>query len=258
MISEAVVAIDKERPSKKEIRTRRLAAGLSGAESAAIIGKAARTWRSFEAGSIRMRASDWKKYCEELDRRAESGELIVADSEWVSAGEALRLIGRSRMTLYRLVETGQVRRVKKNSQFFLYNKSDLRQARKGFTAVDSARATADDKYYTREAAAELIGGFSRLAVLREAGILIPVKTSPGVYYARDDVDNLASRIEKESAMLTISEAAKQLGLTRQGLSAMLSRMKARGDDGATPVATLLGRPKLTQEMVDKLAQLRKR
>lgn len=251
------MAIDKQ-PSKSEIRARRLGAGLTGAESAAIIGKVARTWRSFEAGDIKMRASDWKKYCAEIDRRAESGELIVAGNEWVPVGEASRLIGRSRMTLYRLVDAGRVRQVKKNSQMALYSKSDLRKVRKEFSAVDSARATADDTYYTREEAAERIGGLSRLGTLRRAGILTPVKTSPGVYYARDDVDNLASRIEKESAMLTISEAAKQLGLTRQGLSAMLSRMEARGDEGVTPVTTLLGRTRLTQEMVDRLSKKRAR
>lgn len=250
---EAKMAIDKQ-PTKREVRRFRLSVGLSGAESASIIGKAPRTWRSIEAGDFKMLASDWSRYRAEVERRAQAGELVVSNHEWVPVSEAARFLGRSRMTVLRLVESKQVRRVMKNSRMALYNKSDLREVKKGLSSLDNSGG----QYCTRLEAVELIGGISKLNSLRRAGLLTPVKKDRGLFFKRSDVAKLADRIKKESALLTVGEAAKQLGITRQGLSAMLSSMKAKGNNEVVPVQLLSGRKGFTQDMVDRLAEKRAR
>ncbi|MDQ2077418.1 winged helix-turn-helix transcriptional regulator [Marinimicrobium sp. ABcell2] len=242
-----------KQPSKTKVRSTRLSAGLTVAESASIIDKAPRTWRAIETGTFKMQADDWATFCSEIERRAESGELIVANNDWVPVSEAARFLGRSRMYVARLVDQEKVRRKMKNPQLALYNKSDLRKVKKALSSKDKAVVKAESKHYSRDETIALVGSLSRLEALRDAGHLAPVKDAPGVYFSRSDVDSLVERIEKEEALLTTSEVATELGITRQGVSAMLKRMEERGETDVTPVVTVFGRQRFTEEMVSILA-----
>jgi DNA-binding transcriptional regulator YiaG len=49
-------------PTGAEIKRRRLAAGLSRRDAAALIGVAYRTWQDWEIGTTQMRAAWWELF----------------------------------------------------------------------------------------------------------------------------------------------------------------------------------------------------
>mgnify|MGYP003108597510 CR=1 FL=1 len=235
-------------PSPDLIRQTRLRAGLSVAQAAKKAGKAPRTWINYENGSLNISDATWQGFLVEVEDLAQSGELIAPDSEWIPVSEAGAMLGRSRMYVARLVEQGKLRSVKKHARLTLYSKSDIRSVQKELAEEDAKVVEATMEGYRRNEAAEQLGGLSRLTKLEQSGLLSKVPALKEVVYPQDVVDALAERIKYEKSLLSTTDAAAKLGITRQGLELMMASDRT----DVVPIKTLFSGKRFTTDMVKQL------